>query len=195
MARYRRFDVTGEFPAIAPTQEADAPEAPDAPEADEIDSDAIESVRLRRAGLKSAMSGLEIALAAPAPGRIDEWTAGVREALGVVQDVWTRHVVETEAPGAFLDELVEAAPRLATPAARLRDEHSEILTILIEVEDDLAPGDRRRGVGATAPRDVDEPAGRARTAPTARRRPRVRGLRRRHRRRLNLRPRAPAPPR
>ncbi len=141
MARYRRFDVTGEFPAIAPTQEADAPEAPDAPEAEEIDSDAIESVRLRRAGLKSAMSGLEIALAAPAPGRIDEWTAGVREALGVVQDVWTRHVVETEAPGAFLDELVEAAPRLATPAARLRDEHSEILTILIEVEDDLAPGD------------------------------------------------------
>ena len=132
------------------------------------------------------MSGLEIALAAPAPGRIDEWAAGVREALGVVQDVWTRHVVETEAPGAFLDELVEAAPRLATPAAA---------TARGAQRDPVDP-DRGRGrpaagetvddgVGRTAARDVDEPARRARTASPARRRPRVRGLRRRHRRRLN----------
>ena len=34
------------------------------------------------------------------------------EALTSLHDVWTRHIVETEAPGAFLDELVDEAPRL-----------------------------------------------------------------------------------
>ena len=32
-----------------------------------------------------------------------------------MHEVWTRHIVETEAPGAFLDELVTEAPRLSTP--------------------------------------------------------------------------------
>ncbi len=100
MARYRRFDVT--------TSTA------------ETSRDAIEAVRVRRAGLKSAMSGLEVALAAPAPGRLEEWAAGVRDALGMLQEVWTRHIVETEAPGAFLDELVEEAPRLYNQSLRLR---------------------------------------------------------------------------
>ena len=114
MARYRRFDVT--------TSTA------------ETSRDAIESVRVRRAGLKSAMSGLEVAIAAPAPGRLEEWAAGVRDALGMLQEVWTRHVVETEAPGAFLDELVGEAPRLSTPAARLRREHGEILGVITRAE-------------------------------------------------------------
>jgi hypothetical protein len=113
VARYRRFDVIAGTPQTA---------------------DAIESVRLRRAGLKSALSGLEIAIAAPAPGRVDEWTAGVRDALGVLEEVWTRHIVETEAPGAFLDEVVEAAPRLAKPAQRLRSEHDEILSVILDVQ-------------------------------------------------------------
>jgi hypothetical protein len=127
MARYRRFDV------VANTA---------APDAEAIGPDAIESVRVRRAGLKSAMSGLEIAIAAPAPGRLDEWTVGVREALETVQEVWTRHVVETEAPGGFLDELVETAPRLSKPVLRLREEHDEILSILLDIEERLVPDER-----------------------------------------------------
>ncbi|MGH8979322.1 MAG: hypothetical protein ACRDV7_14675 [Acidimicrobiia bacterium] len=119
MARYRRFDVTG--------RSAEAP------------TGAIESVRVRRAGLKSAMSGLEIAIAAPAPGRTEEWAAGVRDALAVLQEVWTRHVVETEAPGAFLDDLVEEAPRLYNQSLRLREEHGEIMSILLDVEDHMLP--------------------------------------------------------
>ena len=119
MARYRRFDVT--------TSTA------------ETSRDAIESVRVRRAGLKSAMSGLEVAIAAPAPGRLEEWAAGVRDALGMLQEVWTRHIVETEAPGAFLDDLDEEAPRLYNQSLRLREEHCEILSILLEVDDRLQP--------------------------------------------------------
>ena len=51
--------------------------------------------------------------------------------------MWTRHIVETEAPGAFLDELVDEAPRLSTPAARLRREHNEILGVINRAEKSL----------------------------------------------------------
>jgi hypothetical protein len=112
MARYRRFDVATK---AAP--------------------DALDGVRLRRAGLRAAMTTCELALAAAVPGREDEWAAGVREALEGLQDVWTRHVVETEAPGAFLDELVEHDPRLANGAKRLREEHANVLSELLAVED------------------------------------------------------------
>ena len=114
MARYRRFDTTRAGAATVP--------------------DVIESVRSRRAGLRAAMSDLEQALAAPAPHRVDEWRRGVRESLTALHDVWTRHIVETEAPGAFLDELVDEAPRLSTPAARLRREHNEILGVITRAE-------------------------------------------------------------
>jgi hypothetical protein len=123
MARYRRFDVTGETPVVTA--------AP-----------ALDDVRLRRAGLKAALSNLELALAAPAPHRTT-WVMRVRESLRAVHEVWTRHIVETEAPGAFLDELVAEAPRLATPAARLRREHNDILQMITRVEKrlELPPAD------------------------------------------------------
>jgi hypothetical protein len=119
MARYRRFD----------TARAATMTMPDA-----IHPEAMEGVRLRREGLRSAMSALERALAAPAPARVDDWRRGVREALTSLHDVWTRHIIETEAPGGFFDELVDDAPRLSTPAAHLRREHSEILGVITRAE-------------------------------------------------------------
>jgi hypothetical protein len=116
MARYRRIDLPG--------LEAKASAA------------GLDNVRTRRAGLKAAMSNLELALAAPAPKR-DVWVAGVRETLASLHEVWTRHVVETEAPGAFLDELVQESPRLATPAAKLRRDHTELLGVITKAEEDL----------------------------------------------------------
>ena len=116
MARYRRFDVVR---TAAP-------------------SDSIEGVRLRRAGLRTAMTGMELALAAPAPGRMGAWIDGVQDALIVLHEVWTRHVVETEAPGAFLDELVENEPRLSNQTRRLREEHGQVLSELLAVEDAFA---------------------------------------------------------
>jgi len=117
MARYRRFDLT--------TTKAQSPEA-------------LDAVKMRRAGLRAAMLQLERALDAPAPGRSAEWAAGVRDALGVLEEVWTRHVVDTETPGAFLDELTQAEPRLANQVQRLRDEHGKILSAVLTAEDDLA---------------------------------------------------------
>src|SRR4051794_35929612 len=117
MARYRSFDaaISGEVQVIPP-----------------IASD-LDDVRLRRAGLKAALSGLELALAAPAPNRA-EWVTGVREALAALHEVWTRHMCETEAPGAFLDELVAEAPRLSKPASRLRREHNDTLATIVRSE-------------------------------------------------------------
>jgi hypothetical protein len=119
MARYRRFDTTR-----AGVTTVDTVTTPDV----------IEGVRSRRAGLRAAIGTLEYALAGPAPHRVDEWRGGVSEALTALHEVWTRHIVETEAPGAFLDELVDEAPRLATPAARLRREHNEVLGVITRAE-------------------------------------------------------------
>jgi len=128
MARHRRIDISGEVPAVGATTKEPIPE--------------LDDVRTRRAGLKVALSGLEIALAAPG-GHRDAWVRGVRESLARVHEVWTRHIVETEAPGAFLDELVSEAPRLATPASRLRREHNRILEAITaaELKADAPPDD------------------------------------------------------
>ena len=172
MARYRRFDTTRAGVTIVDTAEV---------------PDVIEGVRSRRAGLRAAISELEYALAAPAPHRVDEWRRGVRESLTSLHDVWTRHIVETEAPGAFLDELIEEAPRLSTPAARLRREHNEILGVITRSEKTLLQvllDDDHQRVRRHVARRSHRDAVRARAPPAARRRPHLRGLRRRHRRRL-----------
>ena len=133
MARYRNFD--GTLGAGTDVQARNP---------------ALDDVRLRRAGLKAALSGLELALAAPFANRVD-WVTHVRESLDVVHEVWNRHIHETEAPGAFLDDLVTESPRLSTPASRLRREHSEILdTIVAGKERLLTPPEADDGYVAWA---------------------------------------------
>lgn len=86
---------------------------------------ALEEVRRRRAGLHAAMAGLEAALAAPGAAA-DGWSRTVREALDDLGEVWSRHCADTEAPGAFLDEITAEAPRLSGPVGRMRREHAEV---------------------------------------------------------------------
>jgi hypothetical protein len=124
MARYRNFDDVRRVVAAG----------------------TIDEVRQRRAGLKVAMSELELALAAAAAaGRSEAWRVTVRGAAEALREQWMRHVVETEAPGAFLDEIVELEPRLANQASGLRHDHAEILTELLAVEDLLAQADAEPG--------------------------------------------------
>ena len=70
MARYRNFD--GTLGAGTDVQARNP---------------ALDDVRLRRAGLKAALSGLELALAAPYANRVD-WVTHSRDALDVVHEVW-----------------------------------------------------------------------------------------------------------
>jgi hypothetical protein len=106
VARFRRFDVVVRRGA---------------------DDTSIEALRERRAGFRTAMGNLERAIAAPSPGRVDAWVIGVRDALEALREVVDRHIFATEAPGGFLDELVEEEPRLANQAQRLREEHGEMV--------------------------------------------------------------------
>ena len=82
MARYRRFDVASPGTPTSWT-----------------------ALRARRRALaagrvEGALSDLELALAAPAR-TASSWIDAVRDALGALHEVWTRHIVETEAPGVF----------------------------------------------------------------------------------------------
>ena len=109
MARFRRFDVVVPGPAIDNT---------------------IDAVRERRAGMGSAIRDLERAIAAPSDGGLELWAKNVCVALDALRDLVDHHIFATEAPGGFLDDIVETAPRLANTAHRLREEHGEIVDAL-----------------------------------------------------------------
>ena len=100
MARYRNFDGT----LGAGT-----------------DAQALPRARRRAVAPGRPEGGTERSRARAARHRLAnrvEWVTHVRDALDVVHEVWTRHIVETEAPGAFLDELVTESPRLVDADAR-----------------------------------------------------------------------------
>jgi len=99
---------------------------------------ALEEVRRRRAGLHAAMAGLEAALAAPA-GDTAGWSRRVGEALDGLGEVWSRHCADTEAPGAFLDEITAEAPRLAGPVGQMRREHADVSGLICRLGRRVAP--------------------------------------------------------
>lgn len=90
------------------------------------DRESLKAARARRDEMRDVILALESALAAPAPGRVDEWVDDVRAALARVRDEVTDHVSATEEPDGFLSQIVEDAPRLASTVARLRADHEAI---------------------------------------------------------------------
>lgn len=106
MAKYRRFDVV--VSGAAPT-------------------DSMEALRARRAGMRAAMGELERVVKQEAHDRFDEWAISVRSALEALREVVDHHIFATEAADGFLDEIVDAEPRLANQAQRLRDEHGQMV--------------------------------------------------------------------
>lgn len=96
-----------------------------APESLNDDHD-LDELRQRRSELREAMAGLEAAIAAPAPGRVAEWTDEVRLHLDQVSVDFARHIAVTEGPGGFHRDLIAASPRLVGKIARLAREHRTI---------------------------------------------------------------------
>jgi hypothetical protein len=88
--------------------------------------DAVGGVRTRRELLHKAMEDLEAVIAAPLPGREQAWTRAVADSLDDLAAVFDRHVVAAEAPGAFLDQVVDDAPRLHHGAQQIRDDHGRL---------------------------------------------------------------------
>jgi hypothetical protein len=100
-------------------------ESPQPPE-----DDGLSDVRRRRAELRESLDALERALAAPAPGRIEEWTAGVRAALAALSREFRSHIKITEGRDGLYEGVLTTAPRLAKAVTRLQTEHGEISAYL-----------------------------------------------------------------
>ena len=86
----------------------------------------LDGLRLVRAELAESMAALELALAAPAPGRQTAWAEQVNVALAELSADFGRHVAVTEGSDGLHEALVEAAPRLSSPVRRLTGEHAVI---------------------------------------------------------------------
>jgi hypothetical protein len=85
-----------------------------------------EALRRRRAELRESMNALEIALAAPAPGRLGAWAERVHAALVELRADFREHIDITEGPEGLYHGLLATAPRLSHAVARLTREHAQI---------------------------------------------------------------------
>jgi hypothetical protein len=86
----------------------------------------LETIRRRRAELRDALVEAEEALAAPGPGRVEQWCKDVGTALHRLRDTFEGHVRATEGPDGLYAEIMMRAPRFAAKLDRLRDEHQVI---------------------------------------------------------------------
>jgi hypothetical protein len=93
----------------------------------------LDEVRTRRQSLRAAMGAFEAALAAPAVGRIPEWTPGLVAALQELDSRVTEHVTATEGPTGFHHEIVTDSPRLHHHVKVLVAEHQKITELLDEL--------------------------------------------------------------
>jgi hypothetical protein len=92
-------------------------------------------------------SRLELALAAPAVGRVGAWAERVCVALGELSADFSTHIAITEGPESVHRELLDTAPRLSNAVEHLVAEHA-VIAALIE---DL----RTRASNPTSNEDVD----------------------------------------
>ncbi len=85
-----------------------------------------EALRRRRAELRESMIALEMALAAPAPGRLGEWADRVHVALVELSADFREHIDITEGPDGLYHGLLSTAPRLSNAVESLTREHVQI---------------------------------------------------------------------
>jgi hypothetical protein len=101
----------------------------------------LQGVRRRRAELRDSLVALESALAAPAPGRLEQWTERVCAALMELSADFREHVTIAEAPDGINARALRSAPRLARTVDRLETEHVELAALMDRLLDLLAlPG-------------------------------------------------------
>ena len=81
--------------------------------------------------LRSAILGVEEALAEPSFGRVRAWCTQVASQAQALEAAFADHVHLTEQPDGLYDELQTLAPRLEGRLARLRDDHVEVMSRLV----------------------------------------------------------------
>src|SRR4029450_5900878 len=165
----------------------------------EASTTALEAAKGQRLSLRRAIGQLEEALTEPAVGRAKDWAANLEPVLDDLKTVFSVHVEVTEGAGGLYEEIMENTPRLANKIDRFTREHASITHQLHQA---MASARLLQGPDATAPPPPRAPLGpglerlrgpprragpvvrRPRPPPPPRRRPGLRGLPRRHRRRI-----------
>jgi hypothetical protein len=89
-------------------------------------SDSFDQARTHRAGLRAAMGEVERSLASPATGRESAWAKTLDQDLERLEQALEAHIAVSEAPGGMLEDIVQAAPRLADQVDRARRDHTEL---------------------------------------------------------------------
>jgi hypothetical protein len=108
----------------------------------------IGEVRVRREDLRQRMIELEDAAARPAGGDPEVWWKSIHHHLDDLRDAWEHHVVATEKPDGFLDEVVAHAPQLARRRETLLKDHVEISGMLDVLVARQLPAPGAEGDGA-----------------------------------------------
>jgi hypothetical protein len=103
----------------------------------------LDEARERRRGVKTAMSDLERAIAAPASGRADDWLKGVTGCLEELRRAFSYHIEVTEGPDGFLAEIRTHAPRLSHRVGVVTADHA---TISAQLDRVLRRCEQRAGI-------------------------------------------------
>jgi hypothetical protein len=97
----------------------------------------LSEVRAQRSHLRRACQGLELALAAPLTGRLDEWAHHVEPAVVRIREAFAIHVSITEGRGGLFEQIRSDAPRLVPALGRLHREHRDIAAELATAQEEL----------------------------------------------------------
>ena len=87
----------------------------------------LDTLRVRRDAFYEAIIELEQALAVPAGDDPQGWGAMLASPIESMREILAGHIVATEGPDGFYDEILDQAPRLARGVERLRSEHEPLL--------------------------------------------------------------------
>ena len=86
----------------------------------------LEQARVHRAGLRAAIGRVERSLSTPAASRADVWAKEVLAELETLSEALEQHIAITEAPDGLLDDIIEAAPRLAHRVDVTKNDHHHL---------------------------------------------------------------------
>lgn len=88
--------------------------------------DTVGAARERRAGLRAVLVDLEACIAAPVPGRADDWRSSVTECMRHLSEAFADHVEGTEGPDGLFAQVRRRSPRLDNATKRLAADHVAI---------------------------------------------------------------------
>lgn len=101
----------------------------------EVSTEALAAAKRRRVELKSAVSSVESAAAAPAASA--GWADDLVRELEELREAFDQHVEEVEGRDGLLAEVVTTAPRLANKVKQVEAEHPPLIEQIARTIDEV----------------------------------------------------------